>query len=133
MKTRGLIVLAMFALAVTLLSITQAPFPAGAQTPVPTPAPQPVPPPQAAPEPAMAVAVPPPANVQQASTLPQLIARLKQLREQEKDLVNQINKVIADQRQLLQDAEQDLRQLGIGVKRIPVADFEKKDDVKKQR
>jgi hypothetical protein len=123
MKTRGLIALATLALAVTLVSMAQSPFPADAQPPA-------VPPPQAGIPEGPPIAPPPGGHMQSRPTLPQLIAHLKHLRQQEKEITDQIKKVIADQKQSLQEAEEELRQLGIGASRYPVAEYVKKEETK---
>jgi hypothetical protein len=63
----------------------------------------------------------------QAEQLRQLIGRLKDLRRQEKDITEQIQKVIAAQKKSLEDAQDELRQLGIEGQRTPPSFLDKKD------
>ena len=121
MKARFWLVLATLAVAIALMNISRSPFQAVAQQPVP---PQPDPafvdpvglPPLAAPQ-------PPPTQ-----QLQQLIARLKDLRQQEKEVIEQIQKVIAAQKRTLQEAEDELRRLGVEGQRLFPRLDEKKDD-----
>jgi hypothetical protein len=119
MKTRMLIALATVALAVAFICLAKSPFQAIAQQP-PLPAPEIPPPVVQVPPPAVGPIPATPLPVQHPTpSLTQLIARLKELRKQEKDVTEQIQKVIAAQKQSLADAENELRQLGIASRNSP--------------
>jgi hypothetical protein len=140
MKASLLLIFSIVALAVTLLVVEKAPLNVAAQDlpPVPGGPPQlpsrPIPPPpdvKDKAEPASYVPgfVPPPASpidlgnagpqAAQAEQLRQLIMRLKELRRQEKDITEQIQRVVAAQKKSLEDAQDELRQLGIDGQRVP--------------